>query len=78
MTLEFCSMSIDKSRKDSSLDETVSQVRQRVSLVKTPSNKRCTRVDAKEVGTTEVGAVLGTKLEGRVAIDRDTGGKPTG
>ena len=44
VTDEFCSMSIDKSKKDSSLAETVSHVRHRVSLVRTPSNRRWTRV----------------------------------
>ena len=38
-------MSMDKSRNDSSRDETVSHVRQRVSLVSTPSKRRWTKVD---------------------------------
>ena len=44
VTLEFCSISIDKSRKDSSRDETVSQVRHLVSEVRVPAKRRCTRV----------------------------------
>ena len=39
MTDEFCSISMERSRKLSSREETVSQVRQRVSLVSVPSNK---------------------------------------
>lgn len=38
VTLEFCSISMDKSKKDSSREDTFSQVRHRVSLVKLPSN----------------------------------------
>ncbi len=38
-------MSIDKSINDSSREDTVSHVRQRVSLVSTPSNSRCTMVE---------------------------------
>lgn len=72
-------MSMDKSKKDSSLEETVSHVRHRVSLVKTPSNKRWTRVEGKEgEAATEVGGVLEMGLEGSVAMERDTGGKMTG
>ena len=44
VTDEFCSISMDKSRKDSSRDETVSQVKHRVSLVSVPSNKEWTKV----------------------------------
>lgn len=44
MTLEFCSISMDRSRKDSSRDDTVSHVRHRVSLVRTPSKSLCTSV----------------------------------
>lgn len=35
---------MERSRKDSSREETVSQVKQRVSLVSVPSNKECTNV----------------------------------
>lgn len=38
-------MSMDRSRKDSSREETVSHVRHRVSLVRVPSKSLCTRVD---------------------------------
>ena len=41
-------MSMDKSRKDSSRDVTVSQVRHRVSDVRTPSNRRWTSVGSYE------------------------------
>ena len=44
VTDEFCSMSIDKSRNDSSRADTVSHVRHRVSLVSTPSKSLCTIV----------------------------------
>ena len=37
-------MSIERSRNDSSREDTVSHVRQRVSLVRTPSNSLCTIV----------------------------------
>ena len=38
VTDEFCSMSMDRSKKDSSREDTVSHVRHRVSLVRAPSN----------------------------------------
>ena len=38
-------MSIERSRKDSSREETVSHVKHRVSLVRTPSKSLCTIVD---------------------------------
>jgi hypothetical protein len=37
-------MSMERSRNDSSREDTVSQVRQRVSEVRVPSKSRCTRV----------------------------------
>lgn len=42
-------MSIERSMKDSSRDDTVSHVRHRVSLVSTPSNSRWTIVEWYEV-----------------------------
>src|SRR5882724_4203568 len=44
VTLEFWTMSMERSRKDSSREDTVSQVRQRVSLVSVPSKRPCTKV----------------------------------
>lgn len=44
VTLAFCSISIERSRKDSSREETVSHVKQRVSLVNMPSKSLWTRV----------------------------------
>lgn len=46
VTLAFCSMSSERSRKDSERAETVSHVRHRVSEVSVPSKRRCTRVGA--------------------------------
>lgn len=60
-------MSIERSRNDSSLEETVSQVRHRVSLVNTPSNKRWTSVLLKKVGIEE-----GAATEESVPTDADT------
>lgn len=48
-------MSIERSRKDSSREETVSHVRHRVSLVRTPSNSLCTIVDDGGLEPAEVG-----------------------
>lgn len=39
MIEQFCSISIDRSRNDSSLEETFSQVKHRVSLVNVPSKR---------------------------------------
>lgn len=61
-------MSIDRSRKDSSRDVTVSQVRQRVSDVRTPSNKRWTSVGSSEDLLEEVCA----GPEERVPTEPDT------
>lgn len=49
-------MSIERSKKASSREETVSQVRHRVSLVRTPSNSRCTIVDDDEFDRVEAGS----------------------
>ena len=48
-------MSIERSRKDSSREETVSHVRHRVSLVRTPSNSLWTIVDDEELDPVETG-----------------------
>ena len=64
VTEEFCSMSIDRSKKDSSRDETVSQVRQRVSLVRMPSKSWCTSVFLARFGS--------APADERVPIDADT------
>lgn len=49
-------MSIERSRKDSSREETVSHVRHRVSLVRTPSKSLCTIVDDGELDPVEAGS----------------------
>ena len=49
-------MSIERSRKDSSREETVSHVRHRVSLVRTPSNSLCTIVDDGGLDPVEAGS----------------------
>jgi hypothetical protein len=56
VTEEFCSMSIERSRKDSSREETVSHVKHRVSLVRTPSKSLCTIVDEDELDPAEAGS----------------------
>lgn len=70
--LEFCSMSILRSRKLSSREDTVSQVRQRVSEVRTPSNRRCTIVAmGLEYGKPEDDDVAAVVVN--VAMELDTG-----
>jgi len=49
-------MSMERSRKDSSREETVSHVRHRVSLVRTPSKSLCTIVDGDELESVEAGS----------------------
>jgi len=49
-------MSIERSRKDSSREETVSHVRHRVSLVRTPSKSLCTIVDDGELDPVKAGS----------------------
>ena len=49
-------MSIERSRKDSSREETVSQVKHRVSLVRTPSKSLCTIVGDDELDPVEEGS----------------------
>jgi len=68
-------MSMERSRKDSSREDTVSQVRQRVSLVKTPSNKLCTSVASfcgvPEFEFVEVVMMVGVVFEASVATEPD-------
>jgi hypothetical protein len=49
-------MSIERSRKDSSREETVSHVKHRVSLVRTPSKSLWTIVDDEELDPAEAGS----------------------
>jgi hypothetical protein len=49
-------MSMERSRKDSSLDETVSHVKHLVSLVRTPSKSLCTIVEDGELDPVEAGS----------------------
>ena len=49
-------MSIERSRKDSSREETVSHVRHRVSLVRTPSKSLWTIVDDNGLEPVEAGS----------------------
>ena len=70
VTDEFCSMSIERSMNDSSREETVSHVRQRVSLVKTPSNSLCTMVEWYPVACAV--DVEGAGCVDSVAIDVET------
>jgi hypothetical protein len=48
-------MSIERSRKDSSREETVSHVKHRVSLVRTPSKSLWTIVDDEDLDPVELG-----------------------
>lgn len=68
-------MSIERSKKDSSREDTVSHVRHRVSLVSVPSKSRCTSVLLKfrdcELKT-EVALGGGTVLEASDVTDVDT------
>ena len=70
VTDEFCSMSIERSMNDSSREETVSHVKQRVSLVKTPSKSLCTMVEWYPVACAV--DVEGAGWVDSVAIDVDT------
>jgi len=64
-------MSIERSRKDSSREETVSHVRHRVSLVRTPSKSLCTIVDDDEFDPVEAGSdTRELETEERVFSDR--------
>lgn len=67
---------MDRSRKDSSLAETVSHVRHRVSLVRMPSNRRWTSVPGGGGGGVPDADpfVVGAGVDDNVAIDWDTAG----
>lgn len=68
-------MSIERSRNDSSREETVSHVKQRVSLVRIPSKSLWTRVaswgEAPEFELVVVVTTVGGFLDVRVVIELD-------
>lgn len=72
MTEEFCSMSIERSRKDSSREETVSHVKHRVSLVRTPSKSLCTIVDDEELDPVEAGSDMRESETGERVLNHRT------
>ena len=72
VTLEFCSMSIDRSRNASSRADTVSHVRHRVSLVSAPSNSSCTSVFCSRRWAVDGASEDGAAVEAREPIDADT------
>ena len=80
-------MSIERSRNDSSREDTVSHVRQRVSLVSTPSKSLCTivawcaatcAVVVDEGGCVESVAMDALTSQGAALELRDTGVRKTG
>ena len=68
----FRSMSMERSRNDSSRDDTVSHVRHRVSLVSVPSNKLWTRVLWDESEEAPVASEGGCPFERKEPMDVDT------
>lgn len=64
-------MSMERSRNDSSREETVSQVRHRVSLVNVPSNSLCTSVAASGAVPELELVVVGAIFDASVAMELD-------